>query len=96
VAKLPDSRFERSKKRVGYRINILVARLCFRGIYFLQVGPLARLKVMAQNWQSIFQVIKDGFGDWCKGFKKNWVIPSIADRAAMERLGYACPPPDAE
>ena len=84
------------RKEVGYRINILVARLCFRGIYFPQMGPLACLKVIAQNWQSIFQVIKDGFGDWCNGFKKNRVIPSIADRAAMERLGYVCPPPDAE
>ena len=83
-------------KEVGYRINILVARLCFRGIYFPQMGPLACLKVIAQNWQSILQVIKDGFGDWCNGFKKNRVIPSIADRAAMERLGYVCPPPDAE
>jgi radical SAM superfamily enzyme YgiQ (UPF0313 family) len=80
-------------KEVGYRINILVARLCFRGIYFPQMGPLAWLKVIAQNWRSILQVIKDGFGDWCNGFKKNRVIPSIADRAAMERLGYACPPP---
>jgi radical SAM superfamily enzyme YgiQ (UPF0313 family) len=83
-------------KKVGYRINILVARLCFRGIYFPQMGPLAWLKVIAQNWQSIFGVVRDGFGDWCNGFKKNQVIPSIADRAAMERLGYAYPPPDAE
>jgi radical SAM superfamily enzyme YgiQ (UPF0313 family) len=79
-------------KEVGYRINILVARLCFRGIYFPQMGPLKWLKVIAQNWRSIFGVIKDGFGDWCNGFKKNRVIPSIADPAAMKRLGYACPP----
>jgi hypothetical protein len=83
-------------KEVGYRINILVARLCFRGIYFPQMGLLAWLKVIAQNWQSIFGVIKDGFGAWCNGFKKNRVIPSIADRAAMERLGYALPPPNVE
>jgi len=75
-------------KGVGYRINILVSRLCFRGIYFPQMGPWAWLKVVAQNRQSIFGVIKDGFGDWCNGFKKNRVIPSIADRAAMDRLGY--------
>jgi radical SAM superfamily enzyme YgiQ (UPF0313 family) len=85
-----------SYKGVGYRINILVSRLCFRGIYFPQMGPLAWLKVIAQNWQSIFQVIKDGFGDWCNGFKKNRVIPSIGDRTAMERLGYTYPPPSAE
>jgi radical SAM superfamily enzyme YgiQ (UPF0313 family) len=80
-------------KQVGYRINILVSRLCFRGIYFPQMGPLAWLKVIAGNWQSIFGVIRDGFGDWCNGFKKNRVIPSIADGAAMERLGYASPRP---
>ena len=83
-------------KEVGYRINILVARLCFRGIYFPQMGPLAWLKVIAQNWKSIFGVIRDGFGDWCNGFKKDHVIPSIADRGAMQRLGYALPPPDAK
>jgi radical SAM superfamily enzyme YgiQ (UPF0313 family) len=83
-------------KEVGYRINILVSRLCFRGIYFPQMGPLAWLKVIAQNRRSIFEVIKDGFADWCNGFKKNRVIPSIADRRAMERLGYANPPPDPE
>ena len=80
-------------KEVGYRINILVSRLCFRGIYFPQMSPLTWLKVIAQNWRTILQVIKDGFGDWCNGFKKNRVIPTPADREAMARLGYACPPP---
>jgi radical SAM superfamily enzyme YgiQ (UPF0313 family) len=83
-------------KEVGYRINILVSRLCFRGIYFPQMGPLAWLKVIAQNWRTILQIIKDGFGDWCNGFKKNRVIPTPADQEAMARLGYACPRPDAE
>jgi len=27
-------------KPLGYRINILIARLCFRGIYFPQMGRL--------------------------------------------------------
>jgi radical SAM superfamily enzyme YgiQ (UPF0313 family) len=80
-------------KEIGYRINILVARLCFRGIYFPQMGPLAWLKVLAQNSKSIFGVIKDGFGGWCRGFKKNRVQPSIADAAAMDRLGYGCASP---
>src|ERR1700724_217994 len=83
-------------KEVGYRINILVARLCFRGIYFPQMGPLAWLKVIAQNRGRIWHVIKHGFGDWCNGFKKDRVIPSIANPAAMKRLGYACPPQDAK
>jgi radical SAM superfamily enzyme YgiQ (UPF0313 family) len=80
-------------KEVGYRINILVSRLCFRGIYFPQMSPLTWLKVIAQNWRTILQVIKDGFGDWCNGFTKNRVIPTPADREAMARLGYACSPP---
>ncbi|HKN26228.1 MAG TPA: hypothetical protein VJX72_15375, partial [Candidatus Acidoferrum sp.] len=80
-------------KEVGYRINILVSRLCFRGIYFPQMSPLTWLNVIAQNWRTILQVIKDGFGDWCNGFKKNRVIPTPADREAMARLKYACPPP---
>jgi radical SAM superfamily enzyme YgiQ (UPF0313 family) len=57
-------------KEVGFRINILVARLCFRGIYFPQMGPLQWMKVIAENRRTIFHVIKDGFGDWCAGFKK--------------------------
>ena len=81
-----------SHKEVGYRINILVARLCFRGIYFPQMGPLAWVKVIAENRSSIFQVIRDGFGDWLNGFKKNRAIPSIADQAALQRLGYAHAP----
>ena len=36
-------------KPLGYRINILLARLCFRGIYFPQMGKLAWVKVIAQN-----------------------------------------------
>jgi radical SAM superfamily enzyme YgiQ (UPF0313 family) len=85
-----------SHKEVGHRINILVARLCFRGIYFPQMGPLAWLKVIAENRSSIFRVIKEGFGDWCNGFKRDRVLPSIADRTALERLGYSFPLPETE
>src|ERR1700716_2251720 len=48
-------------KALGYRINILVARLCFRGIYFPQMGPWAWLKVIAQNRRTIFNLVKEGF-----------------------------------
>src|ERR1700682_6138847 len=33
-------------KQLGYRINIFIARMCFRGIYFPQMGPLAWLKLI--------------------------------------------------
>src|SRR5256885_7524019 len=32
-------------KPLGYRINIFIARMCFRGIYFPQMRPLAWLKL---------------------------------------------------
>jgi radical SAM superfamily enzyme YgiQ (UPF0313 family) len=48
-------------KPLGYRINILIARLCFRGIYFPQMGPWAWLKVIAQNRKTIFKIVKEGF-----------------------------------
>jgi radical SAM superfamily enzyme YgiQ (UPF0313 family) len=52
-------------KPVPYRINIFIARLCFRGIYFPQMGPMAWVKVIAQNWRTIFQLVIAGFKtDW--------------------------------
>jgi radical SAM superfamily enzyme YgiQ (UPF0313 family) len=51
-------------KPLGYRINILIARLCFRGIYFPQLGRFAWVKTIAQNRRSIFRLVKEGFGAW--------------------------------
>jgi radical SAM superfamily enzyme YgiQ (UPF0313 family) len=48
-------------KPMGYRINIFIARLCFRGIYFPQMGPLRWLKVIAENRQTIFNFIQEAF-----------------------------------
>ena len=41
---------------LGYRINIFLARLCFRGIYFPMMGRFAWLKVIAQNRRTIFKL----------------------------------------
>lgn len=46
---------------LGCRINILIARLCFRGIYFPQMGRFAWLKTIFQNRRTIFALIKQGF-----------------------------------
>src|SRR5207248_7796072 len=46
---------------LGYRINIFLARLCFRGIYFPMMGKMAWLKVVAQNRQTIFKPVREGF-----------------------------------
>ena len=44
---------------LGYRINIFLARLCFRGIYFPMMNKLAWVKVIAQNWRTIFKLTKE-------------------------------------
>jgi radical SAM superfamily enzyme YgiQ (UPF0313 family) len=63
-------------KPLGYRINILIARLCFRGIYFPQMGPMAWMKVISQNWDTIFNIAKTGFGNWLEGFGKRPARPT--------------------
>ena len=57
-------------KPLAYRINILVARLCFRGIYFPQMGRLAWVKVIGENAQTICDIVKEGFRDWLGGMCK--------------------------
>jgi radical SAM superfamily enzyme YgiQ (UPF0313 family) len=49
-------------KPLGYRVNILISRLCFRGIYFPQMGRFAWAKTIAQNGRTILGLIKEGFG----------------------------------
>ncbi len=51
-----------SHKPLGYRINILIARLCFRGIYFPQIGRFAWMKMIVENRRTIFKLIRQGFG----------------------------------
>lgn len=51
---------------LGYRINIFIARMCFRGIYFPQMGPLAWLKVIYQNKRTIYRLVREGFATWRK------------------------------
>jgi radical SAM superfamily enzyme YgiQ (UPF0313 family) len=46
---------------LGYRINIFLARLCFRGIYFPMMGKFAWLKVVTENRHTIFKLVKEGF-----------------------------------
>ncbi len=53
-----------SHKPLGHRINILIARLCFRGIYFPSMGKFAWLKTITENRRTIFKLIREGFGAW--------------------------------
>jgi radical SAM superfamily enzyme YgiQ (UPF0313 family) len=45
---------------LGYRINIFLARLCFRGIYFPMMGKWSWVKVIGQNWRTIFKLVFEG------------------------------------
>jgi radical SAM superfamily enzyme YgiQ (UPF0313 family) len=49
---------------VPYKISHLVARLCFRGIYFPQKGSLAWLRVLLENRTVIFRIIVESFTKW--------------------------------
>jgi radical SAM superfamily enzyme YgiQ (UPF0313 family) len=49
---------------LGYRINIFISRMCFRGIYFPQMGPMAWMKVIAENRRTIFCLVSEGFSAW--------------------------------
>jgi hypothetical protein len=55
-----------SDQPLGYRVNIFLARICFRGIYFPMMGKMAWLKVVAQNRRTIFKLVREGFkaGAW--------------------------------
>jgi radical SAM superfamily enzyme YgiQ (UPF0313 family) len=48
-------------KPLGYRINILIARLCFRGIYFPMMNRMAWFKMFAENRRTIFKLAREGF-----------------------------------
>ncbi len=47
-------------------MNIFLARLCFRGIYFPMLGKMAWVNVIAQNRRTIFKLVREGFkaGAW--------------------------------
>src|ERR1700677_4848958 len=50
---------------LGYRVNIFLARLCFRGIYFPMMGKMAWVKVVAQNRRTILRLVREAFfGRW--------------------------------
>ena len=51
-------------KPLGYRVNIFLARLCFRGIYFPMMGRLAWVKVISQNRRTIFKLVREGLRAW--------------------------------
>ena len=73
---------------LGYRINIFLARLCFRGIYFPMLGRLAWLKVIAENRHTIFKLVKEGvFGR--RSGPRNPDVESPYEEAVAAEVGEA-------
>ncbi len=67
-------------KALGYRVNILIARLCFRGIYFPQMGRFAWVKSIVENRRTIFKLIRQGFGGGLHS-----AVPSVAVQPVTEQ-----------
>jgi radical SAM superfamily enzyme YgiQ (UPF0313 family) len=66
-------------KALGYRINILIARLCFRGIYFPQMGRFAWVKTIFENRRTIFKLIQQGIETGLCG-----TAPAVVSTAQLE------------
>jgi radical SAM superfamily enzyme YgiQ (UPF0313 family) len=60
---------------LGYRINIFIARLCFRGIYFPMMSRFTWVRVFAENRRTIFKLAKQGFSEW-RGARRRRVLAS--------------------
>jgi radical SAM superfamily enzyme YgiQ (UPF0313 family) len=64
---------------LGYRINIFLARLCFRGIYFPMLGKLAWLKVISENRVTISKLVKEAvFG------RRKRLMPDMPEESYVE------------
>jgi radical SAM superfamily enzyme YgiQ (UPF0313 family) len=66
-------------KPLGYRVNILIARLCFRGIYFPSMSKFAWVKTISENRHTIFKLMKEGFGAWQRAHKRSLPPLPVAD-----------------
>src|SRR5580704_11886328 len=65
---------------LGCRVNILIARLCFRGIYFPMLGRYAWWKVISENRRTITKLVHQGLQAW-------WNSRSRAEPAAAASAG---------
>jgi radical SAM superfamily enzyme YgiQ (UPF0313 family) len=70
-------------KPLGYRVNVFIAKLFFRGIYFPMMGKMAWPKWIAQNRRTIYKLVREGFG---YGKRTNFGVP-----AALHPVEIAAP-----
>jgi radical SAM superfamily enzyme YgiQ (UPF0313 family) len=74
-------------EQLGYRVNILIARLCFRGIYFPMMGKFAWLRVVSENRRTIFKLVKEAiFGRRARpkrpGSYEEAIAPAVPDQVS--------------
>jgi hypothetical protein len=53
-------------QHVGDRVNVFLARLCFRGIYFPMLTKWSWLQVIIENRRTILRLFKEGVGRWMR------------------------------
>jgi radical SAM superfamily enzyme YgiQ (UPF0313 family) len=53
-------------QHVGDRVNVFLARLCFRGIYFPMLTKWSWLRVIIENRRTILKLFKDGVIRWMR------------------------------
>jgi hypothetical protein len=53
-------------QHVGDRVNIFLAHLCFRGIYFPMLTKSAWLRVLIENRRTILRLFKEGVFRWMR------------------------------
>jgi radical SAM superfamily enzyme YgiQ (UPF0313 family) len=63
---------------LGYRINIFIARVCFRGIYFPMLGRFAWWKVISENRQTIFKLARQGVEAWWESRTRPEAAPATS------------------
>ena len=63
---------------IGCRINILIARICFRGIYFPMLGRFAWWKVISENRRTIFKLVRQGLHAWWDSRSRTEVAPATS------------------
>jgi len=64
-------------KPLDNRINIFIARLCFRGIYFPQLGPFAWVKTIFANRRTILKLIKQGWKPTTPRGTRTAAVPNL-------------------
>src|SRR3984957_11446186 len=74
-------------ERLGYRVNIFIARLCFRGIYFPMMEKFAWLKVVSENRRTLLKLVKEAiFGRRARpkrpGSYEDAIAPAVPDQVS--------------